>query len=367
MPAYAKAFTGGRAMAQEIDKTKAQAFARRVFDLYTGAALTLMINIGYRTGLFDGIAQGPGTSAEIARRAGLTERYVREWLGAMATGGIVTLDPASGVYALPPEHALCLSGANRLNVAPGSALVTHLAKHVPAIIEAFRHGGGIPYSVYRPEFTQIMDESWRRIYDQALIGEFLPAVPGLPERLAAGARVADVGCGTGHAINLMAQAYPRSTFVGYDFAADAIRAAAAEAESLGLSNARFQVQDVARLPADPKYDVLFAFDAIHDQVDPAGVLGRIRAALTPGGVFAMIDFKGTSDVHEDMANPFAPYYYTVSTLHCMTVSLAHGGAGLGTMWGERVARKMLAEAGFGQVTVKDSPRPQNSIYICQAD
>jgi SAM-dependent methyltransferase len=351
-------------MAQALDIEQAQAFARQVFGLYTGGILSLMIHMGYKSGLFDAMAKGPGTAEDIAARAGLNERYVREWLGAMTTGRVVLFDPRVGTYSLPPEHAVCLTGESRLNIAPVSTLIPHLGNHVPRIIEAFRHGGGVPYEDYRPEFTELMDDLWRRIYDESLISGFLPAVPDLPERLRAGARVADVGCGTGHAINLMARAFPGSTFIGYDLGKDAIDAARAEAKALGLSNARFEVLDVTRLPSEPKFDVIFAFDSIHDQVDPATVLSRVNEALAADGVFAMIDFKGTSDVHEDMNNPFAPFYYGVSTMHCMTVSLAHGGAGLGTMWGEKVARRMLAEAGFASVDVVDSPRPQNVIYIC---
>lgn len=352
-------------MADQIDIKRAQAFARRVFGFYTGGILSLLIHLGYKTGLFDAAARGAGTSAEIAARAGLDERYVREWLNGLTTAGVFTYDLAAGTYALPPEHAICLTGDNRLNVAPVSGFIPHLAKVAPRVMEAFRHGGGVPYSEFRPEFTELMDDAWRRIYDDALLEGFLPRVPGLPERLDVGVQVADIGCGTGHAINLMARAYPRSTFVGYEIAPDALAQAAAEAAAMGLANARFAVLDVTRLPAEPKVDVIFAFDTIHDQADPATVLRRACAALAPGGVFVMVDVKGASDVQEDTRNPFAPFYYGVSVMHCMTVSLAQGGAGLGTMWGEKVARRMLAEAGFRQVDVIDAPRPQNVIYACR--
>ena len=352
-------------MQPEIDTKRAQAFARQLFGFYTGGLISLMVHIGYKTGLFDAAGTGPATSDDLARRAGLDARYVREWLGAMTTAGIFTFDSASGAYSLPPEHAVCLTGGNRLNVAPVSGFIPHLSQHLPKVMRAFRHGGGVPYAEFRPEFTELMDDSWRRIYDDALVSGFIPRVAGLPERLAAGARVADIGCGTGHAINVLGRAYPSSRFVGYEIAREAIERAAAEARAMGLSNTRFEVLDVARLPADPKFDVIMAFDSIHDQRDPAAVLRRACDALAPDGVFVMIDFKGTSDVGEDAKNPFAPFYYSVSVLHCMTVSLAEGGAGLGTMWGEKVARRMLAEAGFGQVEVVDAPRPQNVIYIAR--
>lgn len=352
-------------MSQPLDTQKIQAFARQVFTLYTGGTLTLMIQIGYKTGLFEAAAKGPATSKELALRADLNERYVREWLGAMATGRIMTYDPTSGRYALPPEHAACLTGPGRLNVAGISGILPLLAKHLPQMADVFRNGGGIPYSEFRPEFTKLMDEATRRIYDETLIDGFLPLASELPARLREGIRAADIGCGTGHAINLMARAFPPSTFDGYDLGEDAIAQARAEARSMGLGNARFEVLDATALPAEPKFGVLFAFDSIHDQVAPAAVLARASAALATDGIFFMMDFKGTSTVDGDMDNFFAPFYYGVSVMHCMTVSLAHGGTGLGTMWGEKVARRMLGEAGFTKVDVVDCPRPQCCVYICR--
>lgn len=353
-------------MERQIDKQRAQQFAGRLIGIYTGSVLTKLINIGYETGLFDVAANGPGTSYQIAERAGLNERYVREWLGAMVTGGVFTYDPASQSYSFPPEHAAFLTGHTARNAAPMSKLLDHFAKHLPQLVDCFRSGGGVPYAAFRPDFTEQMDDIWRRIYDESLVIGFLAAVPDLPESLTAGIRVADIGCGTGHAVNLMAQEYPRSTFVGYDIADDAIARAKEEARAMGLSNAHFEVLDVASLPDEPRFDLITAFDAIHDQVDPATVLRRVNAALAPEGVFLMIDFKFSSHVEQNMGNLFAPLYYGISTMHCMTVSLADGGAGLGTVWGVELAQRMLAEAGFTRVDVLDSPRPQNCIYVCRS-
>jgi SAM-dependent methyltransferase len=352
-------------MENRIDRTRADEFARKLVGVYTGAVLTELVDIGYQTGLFESAAAGPATSQQLAKRAGLNERYVREWLGAMTTGGVFTYDAATGAYALPPEHAVYLTGQTARNAAPLSQMLNNLGKHLPKLVECFRHGGGVPYRDFRPEFTDRMDDVSRRIYDEHLIGGFLAAVPGIPERLASSVRAADVGCGTGHAVNLMARAYPRSSFVGYDFAPDAIARATAEARAMGLANARFEVMDVTRLPAEPAFDLVTAFDSIHDQVDPATALRRICQALAPGGVFLMIDFKFKSRVEGNLGNPFAPLYYGMSLMHCMTVSLAEGGAGLGSVWGEELARRMLADAGFRAVEVVDSPRPQNIIYICR--
>jgi SAM-dependent methyltransferase len=349
-----------------LDETRVEQFAERLFTTYTESFVTLMIDLAHRTGLLDTLAAGSGTSRELAERAGLTERYVRECLAALVTARIVDYDPQARHYTLPPEHAVCLTGPGSLNLAPTSQITTLLATHVPAVARAFREGGGVPYDAFRPEFTRVMDGMSRGLLDGQLLDGILPQTGDLSDRLAAGIRVAEVGCGTGHAVNLMARACPRSTFVGYDLADDAIAAARAEAADWRLTNAHFEVLDVTRLPSDPPFGAVFAFDAIHDQVDPAGLLARVRAALDPDGVFVMMDVKGQSAVEDNVGNPFAPWFYGVSTLHCMTVSLAHGGAGLGTMWGEQLALRMLADAGFGEVTLHDVPDdPFDTLYVAR--
>ncbi len=225
-------------------------------------------------------------------------------------------------------------------------------------------GGGIPYSAYRPVFTQCMDDAWRRIYDQHLVAGFIGAVDGLPESLRRGIRVLDVGCGSGHAANILAREYPASTFHGYDIAEDAIDGARREAKEMGLSNATFEVVDVTHLPGEPKFDLITAFDAIHDQKSPDVVLRGVNRALAPNGKFLMVEFKFSSRVEENIANPFAPMYYGISLMHCMPVSLAVGGKGLGAVWGEQTARQYLADAGFKSVAMLDAPRPQNCIFVC---
>ncbi len=354
-------------MQQPIDEQPVKEFAGKLLGAYTGCALTTLIDIGNQTGLFDAAAKSPATSQELAERAGLHERYVREWLGAMTTGGIFAYDPATRTYTLPPEHAALLTGDTARNLAPMSQMLNVFGRNVSQLVQCFRDGGGIPYSAFWPAFTESMANAWRRIYDEHLMSGFLPAAKGLPERLQAGIRVADIGCGAGHAVNVMAREYLHSTFVGYDIDPHAVEKAAAEARDFGLSNARFEVLDVTQLPPEPPFDLIVAFDAIHDQVAPATVLRRVSDALARGGTFLMIDFKFSSNLEENVGNPFAPLYYGISVMHCMTVSLAAGGAGLGTMWGIQLAQRMLAEAGFTSVEVADSPRPQNCIFICRKD
>jgi SAM-dependent methyltransferase len=353
-------------VAETVDERTIDEFAGRLFGLYTSGLLTYMIDIGHRTGLFQAAALGPATSGELAARAGLQERYVREWAAALATGHVLTYDAPSHRYRLPAAHAACLTGSGAMNLAPGSQLCTLLAPHVAAVARAFREGGGVPYSAFRPDFTSVMDALGRGTYDELLLDGFLPLTGELPQRLAAGIRVADIGCGTGHCVNLMAAAYPASQLVGYDLADDAIARARGEASALGLSNVSFDVLDVADLPRDPGFGAVFAFDAIHDQADPDAVLRRVQEALVPGGWFVMVDTKASSNVEDNVGNPLAPLLYSISTLHCLTVSLAAGGAGLGTAWGQQLAEQMLADAGFVDVDVQDAPGdPLDLVYVCR--
>jgi SAM-dependent methyltransferase len=362
--------TGATATAERnappIDEGAVEEFAGRLIGIFTDGLLAYLIDIGHRTGLFDAAAEGPATSAELAARAGLEERYVREWLGAMASAAIVEYDAATGSFTLPPEQAMCLSGTGAANLAPFSQLNTHLAKYVDKVAAAFRNGGGVPYGEYRPEFTGVMDGLGRGAYDQILVDGWLPLAPGLTEQLAAGARAADFGCGTGHALVVLGAAFPASTFVGYDLDDEAIEAGRAEAAERRLTNVRFEARDIATLHVDEPLDAAFVFDALHDQVDPVGVLARIYESLRPGGTLFAKEPRVSSNLEDNIGNPMAPLVYSISTLHCLTVSLAHGGAGLGTAFGEQVARRLLTDAGFVDVMVHDSPGdPTDGIFVAR--
>jgi SAM-dependent methyltransferase len=202
----------------------------------------------------------------------------------------------------------------------------------------------------------------------ALIDWIIPLVPGGVTALEAGIDVLDVGCGAGRALNLLADTFPKSRFTGFDLSSEAIGAARAESADRGLRNARFEVRDLADLAVDEAFDLVTAFDAVHDQARPDAVLQAIHRALRPSGIFLMQDIRGTSHVHEDALNPMSPFLYTVSCLHCMTVSLAGEGAGLGAMWGERTARRMLGDAGFAEVEVHHLDHdPINQYYVVKKE
>ncbi|MFO0850402.1 MAG: class I SAM-dependent methyltransferase [Gemmataceae bacterium] len=351
----------------EPDPAAVEAFAGKMVGHLNGAAVMLMTSLGHRTGLFDVMAAlPPATSRQIAAAAGLSERYVREWLGAMATGGVVEHDPAANTYHLPAEHAAVLTRAARPNnLAVGAQFVAVLGAAEDQVAAAFKHGKGVPYSAY-PRFHEVMAEESDQTTVAGLEEHILPLVPGLTARLAVGIDVLDVGCGRGQAVMALARRFPASRFVGYDFSEEAIGSATRAARAARLENARFAVRDAAGLTDRSAFDLVTAFDAIHDQADPAAVLARIRQALRPGGVFLMQDIKACSHVHGNRDLPLGPWVYTISCMHCMSVSLAGGGAGLGAAWGEELALRMLADAGFPSVRVHTLPHdPLNSYYVAR--
>ena len=340
-------------------------FAGRLLQIINDGATALMLSIGHKTGLFDTMAElPPSTSEEIAKAAGLQERYVREWLGAVTVGGIVEHDPEKLTFSLPPERAAWLTrAAGPANLAMTMQYIGLLAGVEDEVVERFRIGGGVPYSAF-PKFHALMAEDSASVHDATLIDGILPLVPGIVEKLKAGIDVADIGCGQGHAIILMAEAFPVSRFTGIDLSEEAIAVARKQAEAKGLTNARFEARDAATLEGSERFDFITTFDAIHDQARPDLALAAIAALLRPGGTYLCVDIKGSSTVAGDMDLPLAPMLYATSTMHCMTVSLADGGMGLGTMWGEKVARKMLADAGFTSVELAEIPEDiANNYYV----
>lgn len=351
---------------QAVDPAKAEAFAGQMFGILNGAAIAQAISLGHHTGLFDTMAGlPPSTTDQIAEAAGLNERYVREWLGSMVTGRIIEYDPATRSYRLPPEHAGALTrAAGPNNFAIFAQFLPQMGKVEDELIQAFRSGGGVPYSSF-PAFQQQMAELSGMIFDATLLDVTLKLVPGLTEKLEAGIDVADIACGSGHAINVMARAFPKSRFTGYDFSDEGLSAARSEATALGLTNATFVAQDVATLNVSDAYDFITIFDAVHDQAQPRMVLKSVNRALRSGGTLLVVDIAASSKLEENLDHPLAPTMYYLSTAHCMTVSLAYGGEGLGNMWGEQLACELLTEAGFTVQGVKKIEGDFfNAYYVC---
>jgi 2-polyprenyl-3-methyl-5-hydroxy-6-metoxy-1,4-benzoquinol methylase len=336
-----------------LDQAKADAFAQTMLQHLNGAALMLMTSIGHRTGLFDVMANIPAaTSDELAETAGLSERYVREWLGAMVTGGIVSYDPATKQYALPPEHAAALTRrAGPGNVAMTTQFISVLGSVEDKVVDAFAHGKGVPYSAYQ-RFHEVMAEESAQTVLAALFDHILPLEPRLTALLEQGVAVADVGCGSGRAITMLAESYPRSHFTGFDLCEDVVANAQRQADQRGLKNVAFVQRDLTEFDAREEYEIITAFDAIHDQGQPATVLANVHRALKPGGIFLMQDIAGSSHVHHNIGRPLSPFIYTISCMHCMSVSLAQGGVGLGAAWGREKAEEMLRVAGFQSLRVE---------------
>ena len=351
-----------------LDEAALEAFADRMVGVLNDACIALMISIGHQTGLFGTLAAaGPATSAQIAEAGGLNERYVREWLNAMTTARFVWYDPVTRAYTLPREHAAWLvDGAGPDNMARIMMFLPMLAEVEQGIVRCFREGGGLSYADYS-RFHAVMAEDSKAVVDATLLQSTVPLVDGLDARLRAGIDIADIGCGSGHAVNVLARAYPASRFTGFDFSEEAIAAGRAEAEAWGLTNATFELCDVATLDRPDAFDLITAFDAIHDQAHPARVLSAIASVLRPGGTFLMVDIRAASAVEDNLDLPWATFFYTVSTMHCMTVSLGLDGDGLGTVWGEQLATRMLHEAGFTDVTIHTvEGDPFNNFYVATA-
>src|SRR5438132_3683357 len=352
----------------EPDPARAQAFAERLLRTLNDGGLCLMVSIGHRVGLFDAMRElPPATSDEIARRAGLNERYVREWLGAMVTGRVIEVDPESNRYSLAPEHAAFLTrAAGADNIAVFTQYISLLGSVEDDIVECFKNGGGISYAKF-PRFHAVMAEDSGQSVLSSLETHIVPLVPGLADRLAAGMQMLDVGCGRGRIVNRLAELYPRSRFTGMDLSSEAVLTAWEEAAEKKLRNVEFMVTDLSNFDEkaeDEAFDLVTTFDAIHDQAKPLNVLKGIHRTLRRDDVYLMQDIKGSSDHHKNIDHPLGTFLYTISCMHCMTVSLAQGGEGLGAMWGEEKTREYLTRAGFRSVEKHELAHDiQNNWYV----
>jgi SAM-dependent methyltransferase len=312
----------------------------------------MMLSVGHQAGIFDRMAElPPATTSEIAAATGLKERYLREWLNALVVLDIIDFNPGNRAYWLRPERAAGLTRAagpnNLAALAPYFPLMGNIEEH---LIDCFRNGGGVPYAEF-PRFQELQRAETEVVYDATLLSSTIHLVPGLEEKLRSGIDVADIGCGAGHALCLLGEAFPNSRFVGYDFSEEGVGLGRAEAASKGLTNVTFEVKDVAELTGPARFDFITTFDAIHDQAKPRRVLKGIHDALKPDGTYLCVDMAGSSYVEKNIGNPLAPILYTFSVFHCMTVSLALDGEGLGTMWGQELAQELFAEAGFDHCDV----------------
>ncbi len=350
-----------------LDVEKRDGFADQLLGMLNGGMTALMVSLGHRSGLFDILSDGhPRTSHALAQAAGGNERYVREWLGAMVASRIVERDPEADTHRLPPEHAHWLSRKNpTANMAVFAQYVSVLGNVEDKILDCFKEGGGVPYSEF-PRFHEVMAEDSGQSIVPIIVSDVVPLMPGLHARLTAGIDVLDIGCGKGRALIEVAKAYPNSRFTGYDLSREALAEATRAAEDAGLKNLRFEQRDLTHWHEPASFDWITAFDAIHDQARPDIVLAAIRTALRPGGIFFMQDIDTSSEPVENIDHPLGAMLYAVSCMHCMTVSLAQGGMGLGAAWGVQLAQKMLREVGFDRIRIHRFDHDvQNAYFIME--
>jgi len=352
----------------KFDDAKAESFANNLIDTLNKASLSLMISIGHRTGLFDKMSEmEPATSDEIAKKTNLNERYIREWLGAMVTSGIIDVDPPSMKYYLPKEHSAFLTRkASADNIGAFTQYISVLGSIEDDILKCFKEGGGVPYSKYK-RFHEVMAEDSGQSVLSSFEVHILPLVDGIENRLREGINVLDAGCGSGHIINKLAELFPASTFTGMDLSGDAISTARKLADSKGLKNVKFEIADLTEFhetAPEKEYDFIATFDAIHDQAKPLNVLKGINRALKDDGDYLMQDISASSYVYKNKEHPIGTFLYTISCMHCMSVSLAQNGEGLGAMWGEEKTLEYLKKAGFNSVkTHKLTHDIQNNWYV----
>jgi len=351
---------------QSVDQAKTEAFLGKVLSDTSGMTMTIMASIGDRLGLFKQLAHGPATSAQLATRADINERYAHEWLGAMASAGYVEYDPASERFTLPAEHLPVLAQeGNPIFFGGIHQMLAGMVGPLNQLVDAFQHGGGVPQSAYDDNMWDGLERYTAMWFENLLIPEWIPAMPDVQAKLEQGVLVADVGCGRGRALIKLAQTYPRSRYVGYDIFEPTIAQATVQAQAAGVADrVRFEHRDVSTgLPE--QYDVITTFDVIHDAIDPRGLLRTIHQALRPDGRYVCLDINCAEHL-EGNAGPLGSLFYGFSVLYCMTTSLSGHGEGLGTVGlPEGKLQELSREAGFSSVRRVPLENPFNNLYELQ--
>lgn len=327
----------------------------RRLDEFMGKALgdlgatisSALVVIGEKLGLYRALAEGgPMDSAELARRTGTAERYVREWLMNQAAGGYVTFDPPAGTWHLTPEQAAVLADETHpAYLPPAFQLATAMARDEPAIAAAFRSGRGVPWGEHDPGLFDGTERFFAIAYRTYLVGQWVPALDGVEAKLRRGARVADVGCGHGASTRILAEAFPRSQFLGVDSHSASIDRARDAAAQAGLSDRTRFLTAAATDDWGSGFDLVTFFDCLHDMGDPVGAARRALSALRSDGTVLLVE-PFAHDAPEQNLNPAGRMFLGASTLVCVPASLAYGGPALGAQAGEARLRSVMTEAGF---------------------
>ena len=339
------------ASAQPVNETKLHEFMMKAVGEMGAAMNAALILVGDKLGIYKAMAgAGPMTSEEIAVKTKTHERYVREWLAAQSAGGFITYDSSTKKYTLPPEQALALADENSPVFLPGFfEIVSACIKDEPKVTEAFRTGKGLGWHEHDHCLFAGTERFFRPNYRAHLIGEWIPALGDVDSKLKAGAKVADVGCGLGTSTILMAQAYPKSTFVGFDYHPASIEMARKAAAAAGVSDrVKFEVASAKEYPGEG-YRLVTFFDCLHDMGDPEGAARHVRKTLDPGGAWMIVE-PFANDKLEENLNPIGRVFYAASTMLCTPASLSQEvGLGLGAQAGEGRLSKVLKSAGFTRV------------------
>jgi SAM-dependent methyltransferase len=327
-----------------IDEAKLNAFLGKAVGDLGAAYSAVLVLLGDELGLYKALASESLTPAELANRAGTNERYMREWLGNQAAGGYVDFDPGTGKYRLNEEQAACLADPAGPVDLPGAYEIARALFHTyPRVRENFISGNGMEWGEHHPCLFHGVERFFRAGYNMHLLGEWLPALDGVVEKLARGGKVADIGCGHGASTVLMAKAFPASHFVGYDYHGPSIETARKRAQAAGVANTSFEQADAAGYTGKD-FDLIAFFDCLHDMADPDGAARHARQALKDDGTCMVVEpFAG--DHAADNLNPVGRVYYAASSMICVPVSLAKHGPALGGQAGEARLRKVIVDAG----------------------
>jgi 2-polyprenyl-3-methyl-5-hydroxy-6-metoxy-1,4-benzoquinol methylase len=344
-----------------IDKEKARQALDKVFADMAGAMTAGMVYVGIKTGLFKAISnRGALTAPQVAEISKLQPRYVEEWLKGMVAAGYLDYDPSGETYALPEEHAYFLASDDTDHFVGGLfAMVPPLMRVAPDVARAFAEGGGVRFEAFGPECVEALELINGGQYDARFADYWMKSVPQAAERLRAGGRALDVGCGAGRVCIALAKAFPQAEIVGIDPDAESVRRAQAAAPGI-----KFHQKTTTDTERGSGFDFITLCDALHDLAEPVKTLEQIRALLKPDGTLFIVEPKA-ADRLEDNRNPVAATFYGFSMFHCMTQSLARGGPGLGTCLGPAATEALVRRAGYTRFVRLDIKSLTNLFYSAQ--
>jgi 2-polyprenyl-3-methyl-5-hydroxy-6-metoxy-1,4-benzoquinol methylase len=348
-----------------LDRRKAAALARQV-GVDFGAALTVALAyIGDRLGIFRAMAVGTAfTTEQLAQRTGLNERYLREWTATMAAAGYIDYSPDARAFRMTPEQATVLANEDTTYfTAGGFQYAIACYRQIPKLMDSFKHGGGVPFTDFGADIVEAIERLFHVGYETWVASQWIPAVPDIHQRLLTGGEAAEVGCGAGQCLLPVAAAFPNSRFYGYDVDLTSIERARDKANSASLTG-RVTFEQIAaeQVPFTDRFDLIMAFNCIHDMAHPRAALAAIRRMLRPEGAFLWSE-ADVAERLEDNLTPVGRTLYGASTMHCMTVSLAQGGEGLGSAISEDLARDLAAEAGFATLARLPIKNPFHQIFV----